>query len=98
MILTNAVRSGLIVDPGYQKLGLGRRLADFDCQIADRASARTWVVASANSMKLFVSVGFVEVGCESLVLGEGEGGEESVGRNWVTVREPKGKGERISGS
>jgi hypothetical protein len=44
-----------------------------------------------------VSVGFVEVGCESVVLGEGEGGEEKVGSNWVTVREPKGNGEKING-
>jgi hypothetical protein len=44
-----------------------------------------------------VSVGFVEVGCESVVLGEAEGGKEKVGRNWVTVREPKGKGEKIDG-
>jgi hypothetical protein len=95
--LTKPVRSGLIVDPAYQKLGLGRRLAVLDCEIADEAGARTWVIASANSRKLFVSVGFVEVGCESVVLGEGEGGEEKVGRNWVTVREPKGKEEKMDG-
>jgi hypothetical protein len=45
---------------------------------------------------LFISVGFVEVGCESVVLEAGEGGKERVGRNWVTVREPKGKGEKVN--
>jgi hypothetical protein len=92
------VRSGLIVDAAYQKLGLGRRLAVFDDEIADEAGARIWVIASVNSRKLFASLGFVELGTESVVLGEGgdgEDGEEKVGTNWVTMREPKPKGKEI---
>jgi GNAT superfamily N-acetyltransferase len=85
------VRSGLVVDPAYQKLGLGRRLALFDNEIADEAGARIWVTASANSRKLFASLGFVELGTESVVLKEGEDGEEKVGTTWVTMREPKPK-------
>jgi predicted N-acetyltransferase YhbS len=82
------VRSGLIVDPDHQKLGLGKRLAVHDNEIADEAGARIWVSASANSRKLFLSIGFVVLGTESVILGAGENGEEKVGINWVTMREP----------
>jgi len=88
---TDFLRSGLIVDPAYQKLGLGRRLVVFDNEIADEAGARTWVTASVNSKKLFLSLGFVVIGAQSVVLKEDENGEKKVGTNWVTMREPRGK-------
>jgi ribosomal protein S18 acetylase RimI-like enzyme len=85
------VRSGLIVDPVYQKLGLGRRLAVFDNEISDNVSARVWVTTSVNSKKLFLSLGFEVLGTESVVLEESENGEKKVGTNWVMMREPKEK-------
>lgn len=88
---TCSARSGLIVDPAYQKLGLGKRLALYDNEIADEAGARIWVSASSNSKKLFLSLGFVVLGTESVVLGVDENGEEKVGMNWVTMREPMQK-------
>lgn len=86
-----SARSGLIVDPAYQKLGLGRRLAAYDNEIADEAGARIWVSASSNSKKLFLSLGFVVLGTESVVLEVDENGAEKVGMNWVTMREPMRK-------
>jgi N-acetylglutamate synthase-like GNAT family acetyltransferase len=59
-------RSGLIVEPNYQKLGLGRRLLENDNEMADQAGAKTWVSASVNSKRLFESLGFVQLVEESL--------------------------------
>ncbi|KAE9366218.1 hypothetical protein N431DRAFT_351361 [Stipitochalara longipes BDJ] len=84
---TDFARSGLVVDPAYQKLGLGRKLAVYDNEIADEAGARIWVSASSNSKKLFLSLGFVVLGTESVVLSEDENGEK-IGMNLVTMREP----------
>jgi GNAT superfamily N-acetyltransferase len=86
-----AARSGLLVDPSYQKLGLGTRLAVFDNEIADEAGARIWVIASSNSKKLFLSLGFVVLETESVVLEESEDGGKKVGTLSITMREPKGR-------
>ncbi|KAH8748537.1 hypothetical protein F5882DRAFT_422027 [Hyaloscypha sp. PMI_1271] len=88
---TDFSRSGLLVDPSYQKLGLGTRLAVFDNEIADEAGARIWVIASSNSKKLFLSLGFVVLGTESVVLEESEDGGKKVGTLSITMREPKGR-------
>ena len=85
------MRSGLVVDPECQKLGLGRKLAVFDNEKADEAGARIWVSANINSKKLFLSLGFVEVGSESVALEESENGKQKIGTVWLTVREPKGE-------
>jgi N-acetylglutamate synthase-like GNAT family acetyltransferase len=88
-----AERSSLIVDPNYQKLGLGRRLVEHDNEMADQAGAKTWVSASANSKHLFESLGFVQLAEESVDLGEkNEDGEERVGRVWLFLRELRAKG------
>jgi N-acetylglutamate synthase-like GNAT family acetyltransferase len=85
-------RSGLIVDPKYQKLGLGRRLVEYDNEMADQAEAKTWVSASANSKRLFESLGFVQLAEESVDLGEkDDDGEEKVGGTWLFLREPGAK-------
>jgi N-acetylglutamate synthase-like GNAT family acetyltransferase len=90
----DAERSGLIVDPHYQKLGLGRRLVEYDNEMADQAQAKTWVSASINSKRLFESLGFVQLADESVNLGaKNNGGEEKVGRTWLFLREP---GARVS--
>jgi hypothetical protein len=78
-------------DPSYQKLGLGTRLAVFDNEIADEAGTRIWVIASSNSKKLFLSLGFVVLGTESVVLEESEDGGKKVGMLSITMREPKGR-------
>ena len=82
-------RSGLIVEPNYQKLGLGRRLLENDNEMADQAGAKTWVSASVNSKRLFESLGFVQLVEESLDPGEkNDDGEEKVGRTWLFLPEP----------
>lgn len=82
-----------MVEPKYQRCGLGTWLSEHCDAIADEARITTFVIPRYTSLKLFRSTGYKKLGTETYDLSPfGGPGEE---RMDIYMREP-GQGENLS--
>jgi GNAT superfamily N-acetyltransferase len=77
----------LATHPGYQRKGLGKRLLEYGCEIADREGAKVYLEASKTGLPLYESLGWEGVGEFDIDLGEFGGEEVQVLK--LMVRAPK---------
>ena len=80
----------LQVDPEYQKKGLGRWLLEDGLARADQEGRRCHIEATKSGLPLYLKLDFKEK--EIVEVDLRKWGGEEMGRNWIMVREPKGKG------
>lgn len=59
----------MIVHPEYQGRGIGRRLLDEICNLADKAAQDIYLEASPVGTKLYLNAGFEKIGEISLING-----------------------------
>jgi GNAT superfamily N-acetyltransferase len=84
----------LAVDPGFQRMGVGRKLLDWGLEKADRERLECWIEASPAGKGLYEKVGWREVDVIDVELRRwGWEGEEKVARTVSMFRGVGGKGE-----
>ncbi|KAF2094603.1 hypothetical protein NA57DRAFT_80402 [Rhizodiscina lignyota] len=81
-------RRGTMVDPDYQRRGLGTLLTKYCNKIADEAGARTFVPARPSSKHMFEQCGFVVLDEFPIDMKKYPDIEDNhVAENWLLVRE-----------
>lgn len=80
-----------MVDPAYQKRGLGTRLTNHCTAISDAIGARTFVPARPSSKHMFEQTGHVvKATCHFDM--EKYTGKKYIAENWLLIREPQPNG------
>ncbi len=78
----------LVVDPDYQRMGVGKKLLDWGLSQADRDGIPVWIDATPKGKGLYEQVGWKQVDFVDIDLSKW-GGEDEVERTVNMLREPR---------
>lgn len=87
-----ADRQGTNVLPEYQRKGIGKMLSLRCNELADKAGAKTFVIAGPKGMQMLQKTGF-EILVQNEIDMKNFDAREEDRKSWVMVREPQGKSD-----